>query len=417
MKTIKLNHITKIEGHAKLTVKIDKSKVKQVKLDIFEGARFFESIVKDRNYWEVPIMTARICGVCSVAHAVGSIMAVEDAFNVEVSKQTKQLREIMTLAEMLHSHLLHLYFMALPDYFGFDSAISMVAKHKSTVLNAVKLKALAGKMIQIIGGREIHPITMEVGGFSKLPEEKALRELAKEIKSAKKDILKVVALFSGLDFPELERNINYFALKGNNYAVINGDIFCSGNYCVKKEDYIENFKEYVKKGSTAKYVLFGDKPFYVGALARINTNEKFLSADARKFAFKSNNPYMNNFAQAVEVVHFFDRCVELLEGIHIKEEKPVNVKIKSGRGISWTEAPRGLLLHDYSFDAKGIVTDANIITPTGFNIKNIEGDIKLLIPTIMHKSRDEIVMDIEKLIRAYDPCISCSSHFLEVEWI
>ena len=415
-KIIKLEHISKIEGHAKLTIKIEQGKVKKTRLDIFEGARFFEAIIMNRKYDEVPWLTSRICGVCSTSHLIASIMAVEDAFKVKISEQTRLLRELLHIGAIMQSHAIHLFFMVLPDYLGFESAIQMAKKKKKIISLALNVKKAGVDIVTLIGGRDFHPITATIGGFSRIPKKKEVIALLDNLKKKKKKIIQAASLFSKLNYPKFERDAQYFALHGDKYNVLDGRISCHGNYCIPNINYSDYFKEHIKKGSTAKYVLYHGKPFFVGALARVNTNYKFLSKDAKKKIVESKNPYLNNLAQAVEIIHFLDRSIEILENLNLKKEKLPKIKLQKSRGVSVIEAPRGLLFHDYEFNEKGFVTKANIITPTALNIKNIEGDIKEYLPTILSKQKEEIVLELEKLIRAYDPCISCSTHFLKVKW-
>ena len=415
MKTIKLDHIAKIEGHAKLTIKIEGGKVKKSHLEIFEGARYFEALIKGRRYDEVPYLTSRICGVCSQAHLMASILAIEDAFKIVPSEQVRLLRELLTLGGMIQSHAVHLFFMTLQDYLGFESAIEMAGKRRDLITLGLKVKSTGTDIATVIGGRDYHPITAEVGGFSRIPPKKELDNLLSKLINAKSDFIKTAKLFFKLEFPMIERYVQHFALmKSNSYPVLEGKISCHGTYCIENKDYLNYFKEHIQKGSPAKYVLFKGKPFFVGALARMNLNYEFLSNDATKYYVKSNNPYSNVIAQATEMVHFLDRCIEIIKQLKPEQEAVPDINPKPGRGMSVTEAPRGLLFHDYEFDIRGYVRKANITTPTVLNLKNIEEDIKILIPKILHKTKDQIIMDIEKLVRAYDPCISCSTHFLDV---
>jgi len=420
MTHITLNHIAKIEGHAKLNVKITEGKVEECKMEVFEGSRYFEAIVKDRHYSDLPIITARICGICSQAHAISSIEAIENAFGVKASNQTKLLREVMCIASLIQSHVLHLYFLALPDYLGYDGALSMAAKHKKEVVRGLKLKKLANDINTVIGGRDVHAITCVVGGFTKIPKDEQIKELVDRLKDAKNDAIETAKLFAKIKYPKFERRTEFFAMvKPKDYTVLNGGI-ASSKSKVSTKDYAKHLREYIVPYSTAKFSVYKEKPYLVGALARVNLNRKNLSYNAKK-ALKLKtpcyNPFMNNLCQAVEVVHFIECLTKMLEEVKLKEEEIVGVKPKSSRGISVSEAPRGLLFHDYTFDSKGFVKTANIVTPTAQNLKNIEEDIKEFLPSILKKKESEIVLELEKLIRAYDPCISCSAHFLEVNWL
>ena len=417
---IKLDHITKIEGHAKLNIKIDKGKIKKASLEIVEGARFFEAIIQGRHWNEMSPLTSRICGICSSIHAVTSLKAVENAFGVRVSRQTDMLRELLVLAALIQSHVMHLFFLALPDYLGYSGAIEMAKKHKNEINLALRLKNLGNELVTLFGGREVHPITAVVGGFAKIPEKEKMDLILKKLESAKKDAVDVLNLFQGLKYPEFERETKYFALehKGE-YPFLHGNISCTGQQCIPTGLYDMHFEEYMTPGSSAKFVVVAGKSYMVGALARLNNNSKFLSKNARKLLkikIPNHSPFMNNVAQAIEIVHAIDKSIEIISGLKLRKEKPVEVIPKEGRGVAVTEAPRGILFHDYTFSKTGCLTKANIITPTAQNLRNIEEDLKQFLPGRLNIGKKALVLDIEKLIRSYDPCISCSAHFLEVNW-
>ncbi|MDO8740778.1 MAG: Ni/Fe hydrogenase subunit alpha [Candidatus Woesearchaeota archaeon] len=417
--TIKLNHIAKIEGHAKLNIRIENGRVEKAKIETFEGARFFEDIIKNRKYGDAPVLTSRICGTCSPSHLVTSLKAVEDAFNVKVSEQTKLLRELLVLGSYLQNHTLHLYFLSLPDYLGFDSAIEMASKHPKEVERALKIKKIGNEIVSIIGGREVHPITPIIGGFSKLPPKNEVNALLRMLESIKQDAVESVKLFSNLKYPSFERETKYFALKSDTYSLVDGAISCTGNMCIPTKDYQNHFKEYFEEGSKSEFVVAEGNSYMVGALARLNNNFEKLPKDIQDlvpFRAPSFSPFSNNVAQAIELVFCVERAVEILQNLELEDEGCAEIKVKAGRGVGITEAPRGMLFHDYTFDGNGFVAKANITTPTSQNLRNMEDDIKAFLPGILNLKESEIVLQLEKLIRAYDPCISCSTHFLKVNW-
>ncbi|OGM03286.1 hypothetical protein A3K72_03175, partial [Candidatus Woesearchaeota archaeon RBG_13_36_6] len=374
-KTIKLDHITKIEGHARLHVVVDDGKLQEVEMGAFEGARFFEGLIIGRKYYEVPIITSRICGICSCIHVTASVQAIEDAFGVKVSEQTKLLRELVVLGERLRSHASHLYLFALPDYLGFESALAMAPKHKEEVNRALELIKLGNNIVIAIGGREMHPVAGVVGGFTRIPDKKELGALLNRLKKQKKDAIKTVELFSKLKYPKFDRQTQYFALYDKGYSTISGDVR-SFDHKIKPKTYKEHITEVIKEYSTAKFSTINGKSFMTGALARVNNNHDTMSKDTKKLIkqLKLNspiyNPFYNNLCQAIELVNHFDRAIEILRNLKLKEEKPVKVKPKTGRGIAAVEAPRGLLFHDYEFDKDGKLIKANIITPTAQNLNN-----------------------------------------------
>lgn len=416
-KTIKLDHITKIEGHAKLTLQIEKNKLKKVKLDVYESARFFESLVLCRRYDQLSPLTSRICGTCSPSHAITSLVATENAFNIKVSEQTKTLRDLLMYGTIIQNHAMHLYLLVLPDYFGYDSAIEMASKYKKEVLMGLSLKKLGNELVTVVGGREIHPISAVIGGFSKIPEQDKLKEQLGKFKQMKKHAIATADLFSKLTYPKFSRETQAFGLVNKTHSFYQGKINCVGGICFPEQSYDNIFEEHLKKGSTAKVVLYKNKPFFNGALARLVVNRDSLSKDAKKYLPKIdlNNPFHNNLAQAIELVHSFDRIIEILDNLKVHDEEPVKFNVKAGRGIAVTEAPRGLLFHDYTYDENGHCMKANIITPTAQNLKQMEEDLKQMLPPLLSKSEAIIKKHVEMLIRSYDPCFSCSSHFLEMK--
>ncbi len=419
MKTIKLNHITKIEGHAKLHIVVDKGKVKKASLKIFEGSRFFEGILKGKMWNDLPNITSRICGVCSPVHTITSVKAVEAAFGVKVSKQTKLLRELIIIGGHIQSHVLHLYFLALPDYTGYGNALDMLPKYKKEIERALRIKQAGNAMVDLLGGRDIHPIAVIPGGLSRIPEQKAIDCLLKQLQSIKKDALNTIKLFSSLKYPEMEHKKLLVALHGGPYFDSTDIITCQEDKCMRTKDYEKHFKEFFQEGSTAEFVSIKGKSYMVGALSRIYNNKEKLSKQSLKFAKqilnKKYSPYMNNIAQAIEIYEGVVRSIEILKNLRLKKEVPKKIISKAGVGVAATEAPRGILFHKYKFDKNGYCTYANITTPTSQNLLNLQEAIKLRLPSILDKSEKEIKCEIEKLIRSYDPCISCSTHFLEMK--
>lgn len=417
-KTIKIDYITKIEGHAKLFIKIDEGIVEDVRLEVFEGARFFEGLLLGKKFDEVPIITSRICGVCPQAHSLASIIATEKAFGIKVNETVNNLREVLLIGQIMKSHTLHLFFLALPDYFGKESIIELAKSRKDLIELGITLKKVANDITSIIGGREIHSITNVVGGFSKNVDDKKIKELIGLIDSNLDNALEAIKLFSGFDIPNFENKTQYLVLKNEKGISLFGNQICSENICNSIENYKNLMEEFIEKYSTAKHVTINDKSFFVGALARMNNLK--LSSEVKKIVgdvFPSFNTYHNNLAQCVEVYELMKKAKTLLKKSLNQNYSLVDVKPKKSKAICALEAPRGILFHEYEYDKEGYVTKANIITPTTQNLKNLEEDIKKILPSLLkNKKEKEIVMEIEKLIRAYDPCISCSTHFLQVIW-
>jgi coenzyme F420-reducing hydrogenase alpha subunit len=421
-KTIKLEHITKIEGHANLTISIDKNHIKKCELGAVEGSRYFEGLLRGRKCYEAPEITSRICGICSCIHTMCSIQAVEDALGIKPTGQTKMLRELIVLGERIRSHAAHLYFLALPDYLGYESALAMSAKHKNELGRALKLTKIGNEVVSVIGGRDLHPVSAQIGGMLKLPQQEQIDELRRKLQDVQADAAATAKLFMKIKSPKFEKKTEHYSLyDGNNYPTLQGDLFSLSNR-FRKDEYAKYFEEYHEPYSTANFVVRKDKAYMVGALSRLNNNYRYLSKNAKKLindakiSFPIHNPFMNNFAQAIELVHSIDKTIEICRKLKIQEEHPIDIKFKKSKGVGVVEAPRGVLIHDYEINDKGDITKANIITPTCQNLLNMQEDIRAYLPSLLKLSEKKIVLEIEKLIRAYDPCFSCSAHFLRVKW-
>lgn len=417
-----LDHITKIEGHAKLHVKISGGKVEEAKLNVLEGARFFEGILKGKKFNDLSHISSRICGICSVVHAITSIKAIEDAFGIRVSDQTTSLREVLNIGGIIQSHALHLYFLTLPDYSGVGSAIGLAKKHKALVERALRLKRLGNNIVFTLAGRDVHPIGCVIGGFSRIPDKHMIDALVEELKQCKNDAVETVKLFSGLSYPGFENDAPKFALSGGTYFYSDRIVRCEKGTCFPTKDYKQHFKEYLREGSTAEFATRAGKSYLVGSIARLCNNFELLSNEAKQYARsvceRKSNPFMNITAQAIEILEGINRSIVILSNLELKQEKPVEFEVNpcSCEGIGACEAPRGILFHHYKFDKDGYCTFADITTPTTQSLQHVEESIQKFLPSILDKGREEIKLDIEKLIRAYDPCISCSTHFLQLDW-
>ncbi len=419
-KTITLDHVTKIEGHAKLNIKVREGKVEQCELSIIEGARYFEGILKGKKYNDVSHITSRICGVCSVSHTIASVKAVEAAFNIKVSEQTKKLRELLSIGGIIQSHILHLYFLALPDYYKTGGAMGLLKKHKELVERALRLKRLGNEMVITIAGRDVHPIACVIGGFSRIPTKEKMKKLLDDLYAIKDDAIETVKLFMGLDYPEFYETVPLFALTGGSYFDSEEIVRCEKGVCFPTKNYSDHFKEYFREGNTAEFATNEGKEYFTGSLPRIINNTELLSDESAVYVedieHKRNNPFMNVPAQAIEVLDGVNRAIEILQDLELKEEElpENNIKTCACEGIAAVSAPRGMLFHRFKFDEEGYCTEADITTPTTQNLALMEKAIRDFLPRILDQSEEEIKDKIEMLIRAYDPCISCSTHFLEM---
>ena len=421
-KELNLDQITKIEGNARLHISIKKGNVSQVKLDIFEGARFFEGILKGKRWDEIPHVVSRICGVCSVSHTLAALNAIENCFGVHITKQTRQIRELLSIGGIIQSHVLHLYFLTLPSYFGYDSAIDMVKGYREDIERGLRLKRIGNEIVRVIAGRDVHPIAAVVGGFSRIPCVAELKRLRLQLTQVKKDAEKTIDLFLSLKYPALNVDIPYISAGGKNYFETEKIVKCERGICYPAADYENYFSEYFKKDSTAEYVSLAHerlKAYLVGALPRVIAKKNMLSKKSMQFVktVEKNlkNPFMTNIAQAIEIYEGVLRAEKLLDDISFRQGTIGVITPKKSSGVGIIEAPRGLLFHKYSFDKEGYCTSANITSPTSQNLESIEGAVTQLLPSILNKGKMEIKKQVESLIRAYDPCISCATHFLEIE--
>lgn len=418
-----IDTLTKVESHAKLDVEMEKGKIKKTKLEVYEAARYFEAMVKGRDYREAHTITQRICGICNVIHTITSLKAIENALGIQPSQQTIDLRKLMLYASQIHSHTAHLFFFVLPDYLGFQDAIELSKKKHDYIHLALDLQKLASDIVRIIGGRPIHPVSPMVGGFHSFPDKDKIENIRRNFEGVRKLSEKVARIFMPLKYPELESNSLHFGLKkGKEYPLYDGVITNSEGFAFGAKDYKKHINEEIRSYSNAKYSTFQGENYMVGALPRLNINHKFLSPRAKSllkesgFVLPIRNPFINNFAQALEIVHFADESLRILEGYGngMRKEK-FEAKPKEGEGIAACEAPRGTLYHHYKIGKDGKISFANIITPTCQNIGNMENDITLLLPSIMKYPDKKVKFLLEMLIRAYDPCFSCSTHFLELK--
>jgi sulfhydrogenase subunit alpha len=423
MTDITLNHLTKIEGHAHLTLKIENGVVKQCDLGSIEGSRYFEGMLKGRHFYEANEITSRICGICSCAHVLAATSAVEKGLGVHVSPQTMELRKLLNLGERIRSHATHLYFLALPDYLGYESALSMLPKYKKEVGMALKMMKAGNEIVRIVGGRDLHPVTVTIGGMLKAPKQEEMAHMAESLSGIMDEAKATVKLFSGLPRPKFRSTALWFSLKDpHEYAMLSGTLLGSDGTAFTQEELSTYLSEYHENYSTANFVVKEGKSYSVGSLARLNNNSKQLEPEAQKLLketgleLPSYNILLNNLAQAIELVHSIEHAIRICKELKVREEGPVSYSVHAGHGIAAIEVPRGILWHEYEWDENGVITRANIITPTAQNLRSMQDDIRTYLPSVLNLEKEKIVLEIEKLIRCYDPCFSCSTHFLEVEW-
>ncbi|HBG82055.1 TPA: hypothetical protein DDW69_04475 [candidate division CPR2 bacterium] len=412
MKSLMNNYITKIEGHGNLKVNFNNEKVE---LHVEEGERLFEGLILGRYFEDGPIITARICGVCPTAHTFASITALENALDIKVSDHIATLRKVMLSLQIFQSHVLHLFFLAIPDYLGIDNSLELATANPEVFNTVLSLKRLADEGIELIGGRPIHPITAVVGGFTKLPEYKDLDEYKKKIEKSLIHAIEAAKIFKTVKYPEVENEKEYLALLGSNYPLTGEVVVSSLGKGFEVKDYQKVVTETVKSYSTAKFSTKDGKGFMVGAISRLNLKYPLLNKEAFGLAegeFPTHNPFKNNLAQAIELVHYMEEIIELIGSLkdadlsHARDQ----FEVKAGVGAGCIEAPRGLLFHYYELNSKGIITKCDIITPTALNLTSIEDDAEAVLKTNGGISQAKREHELEMLVRAYDPCITCSVH-------
>lgn len=444
---IEVDHVARIEGHGDIFLTIEDGRVLECKFKVTEPARLFESMVKGRRYDEAPYIASRVCGICSSSHTVTDIMAIEDAFGVSVSQRTRALRELLLYGSFIQNHATHLFVFATPDFLGRKSVFPLAESNRELLDEALSLKALGNELCTTVGGRSIHPITAVVGGFTSEPSSADLLKLADKLESQVPFALSVVDLFDDFGAVEFETKGDFLAMVSGHeldsdswdglsfeqleYPVVSSDRMrfvygdgSTGGYAFSAHDYADEIEEYPVDHSAAYLARASrtGKPYFTSALARINASWDGLVEEARFAAAKAGlrppafNPFANNVAQAIELVDALVRCADacrlLADSTYGGSSSPVTYEPRAGRGVGFTEAPRGVLIHDLQIDGDGNVRKANIITPTSQNIANLEADMRDLAEVMVSKgcSRDEIQLEVEKLVRAYDPCLSCSVH-------
>ncbi|MAG44404.1 hypothetical protein CL633_00765 [bacterium] len=412
MKKIKIDHIARIEGHMGFIGHIMANNITKARLEVLEGARLIEGLLLDRNYDEAPIITSRICGLCPTIHNITSIKAMEAALNIKPDENTKTLRKILLLAQIIQGHALHFFFLSAGDFLGIKNDLELIKRYPDLSKKTILIRDFANRLIEIIAGRAIHPLTPCVGGFRKLPDQKNLNKLMQNYNDILLSSSELTRFFAQLDYTNFSRETEYIALSNpDEYAIYNGDIKTSARKLIPESEFIKDVREIQKPYAVVKRSEYHGEPFMVGALARINLNQNKLNNLSKRLIaespirFPSFNSMHNVFAQTIETVHAIEEIKILLEKINFKKII-LNPKIKlhAGKGVGVAEAPRGTLYHSYELDNKGKILNADVITPTAQFLANLEEDLKVLLGKTHDKAK------IKTLIRAYDPCISCATH-------
>ncbi|MEJ0097203.1 MAG: Ni/Fe hydrogenase subunit alpha [Bauldia sp.] len=422
LKTIKVDYLARVEGEGALTVVIRDGEVKEAQLRIFEPPRFFEAFLRGRAYSEAPDITARICGICPVAYQMSAVHAMEDALGVTVGGPLRELRRLLYCGEWIESHTLHVYMLHAPDFLGYEGAIELARDHADIVKRGLALKKAGNSLMTLVGGREIHPINVRVGGFYKTPSKRDMRAAADTMKRARDMALETVRWVAGFDFPDRSRDYELVSLgHPDEYPLNEGRIISNRGLDIAASEYDAHFDETHVAHSNALHSHLRERGAYlVGPLARFALNFDKLSPLAREEAHAAGiapvctNPYQSIVVRAVEVLYACDEAVRILESYEEPDRHSVPVEPKAAVGYAATEAPRGLLYHRYRLADDGSILDAQIVPPTSQNQPSIEEDLRLLIKGWLDLPDDELRHRCEQTVRNYDPCISCATHFLDL---
>jgi len=430
---IKIDHIAKIEGHAGFTADIAEGNITKARLDVMEGARLLEGILRDRSIYEVSQITSRICGVCPVVHNLTSLKALERALEIEISEETLLLRKLMMMGQIINSHALHLFFFSLSDFFGIQDDLTLIKKYPARTKDALAVREFGNRIIEVIGGRSIHPLTPTIGGFLKLPDQKKLGRLFEDSTQVLASAQNLANLFIKLDYPKFIRSSPFISLHHpKEYAIYEGLIKTPTERIESIGDFLKIIKEYQITKSAVKRSQYQGKPFMVGAISRLNHNHAQLQARAKKLLklskinLPSFNPFHNILAQAIEIVHCLEESQNLLKKIMRRSLAQANnqnqenlvreslKRIKTGaKGVAAIEAPRGTLYYFYEINGDGRVKNCNIITPTSQNLARLEEDLTEYLPSLLNSKnvcKSDCQDKIKMLVRAYDPCLTCATH-------
>jgi coenzyme F420-reducing hydrogenase alpha subunit len=422
-KTIKVDYLARVEGEGALHVNINGSKVEDVRLEIFEPPRFFEAFLQGRHFTETPDIVARICGICPVAYQMSAVHALENALGVTVSGALRDMRRLLYCGEWIESHVLHIYMLHAPDFLGYDSAIDMAKDHRAVVERGLQMKKAGNELLRVLGGREIHPINVKVGGFYKAPSRHDLAALVDSMKWARDAAIDTVRWAAGLEFPDFDRDYEFVALHHDDeYPMNEGRIVSSAGLDIDVADYEVHFEERQVPHSTALHSAIRERgSYFTGPMARFNLNHTQLAPVARDLAHETglvapcHNPFKSIVVRAIEVLHAFDEAVRLIESYEPPAVPAVEITPSAGTGYGCTEAPRGILFHRYRLDETGLIAEARIVPPTSQNQAMIEEDLRDLVERNIQMADQELQHKCEQSIRNYDPCISCATHFLKLD--
>lgn len=419
---IRVPVLARVEGEGALRIDVLNGRIDNLELRIYEPPRMFEKLLEGRSFEEVPDIVSRICGICPIAYQMNAVIALEQALKTDVDHWVKTMREALYCGEWIQSHALHIHLLAAPDFLGFPSIVEMAREHPALVRRGLRLQALGNDIIRLFGGRSVHPVGVCVGGFYRAPALSDVTDLYKRLVEARKDAEDLLEWALGLSLPDVDQDVVFVSLRHpETYPMSGGRIISNRGLDIEPEDFESHVKEFQVPHSTALHALLNGEPYFVGPLARLNLNLDRLPGDvldrieAAGIPLPSKNPFHSLIARSVEIILSIDRAASLLNKYLLPETPFCPVKPNSGLGISATEAPRGLLWHRYELDKKGQVKSARIVPPTSQNQARIEADLRLSLENFgLEKPDSELRQYGEQIIRNYDPCISCATHFLHL---
>ncbi len=430
---VEISKLSKIEGHADLDIKIRNGKLEEVNLKVMENVRFFNQAVIGMNATSVPQLVSRICGTCSIAHLTACIEAVEKTLDIKPSPQTILLRKLTVYSMMIRDHALHLYFFVMPDMLGIDSLLDVPEDKHDLIHEALAVKETGNNLSELVAGRAVHAPFEQVGGFSRQIDESKIPAVAEQLKKIRSTALKLIEIFANCDW-NFKRKTNFVALVTNDFSFLEGKIKSTSGEEIEEKDYWNHLHKVVLPYSQATSFDFEGREYMVGSLSRLNLNKENLHPNTRRDAakylekFPSENIYDNNLAQAIEILHSIDHSIEILENNKFVKEEPSFAEAMegkpaklSGKGAGAIEAPRGTLYYALEIE-DGKVKSLRLAIPTAQNLVNMKKDVEQIVSSFCATgiAKDElekkIVFETSKLIRAYDPCMSCASHFLRVKW-
>ena len=422
-RTIKVDYLARVEGEGGLLVKVKNDTVTEAKFTIFEPPRFFEAFLRGRKFTEAPDITARICGICPIAYQMSSVHAMESGCGVKVGGQLRELRRLIYCGEWIESHPLHIYLLHAPDFLGYEDAIQLAGDYPDIVTRGLKLKKIGNDLMILLGGREIHPINVRVGGFYKVPTKKELEVMRGPLEWALEAALETVRWTATFTFPDFDQDYEFVSLKHpDEYPLCEGRVVSNKGIDIPIEEFLNHFEEQHMEHSTSLHSVVKKRgAYFVGPLARYNNCFDQLPAIAQKAAKEvglgsfCSNPFKGVIVRAVETVFACHEALRIIDNYVMPPKPSIEVPPRLATGHGATEAPRGLLYHRYRINDAGIIQDARIIPPTAQNQRVMEEDLRHFVNKYLALPDDELTWKCEQTLRNYDPCISCSCHFLKLK--